>query len=148
VLTWLSIAAAALVLFPCRSLLRRFSTDAIHVLMEKRRGSSLVVSRGDFIDSDRRIDVAMALTGQTLFYENKDMEASLDLQWVSEIEYDTCDRTGASSGDGRVLRLRCYSRCFEFVVPAQALPRWQAILPARAGAPAAGEKTIPAAVMV
>lgn len=137
-LTWISIAGGAVVLFLCRNLLRRFGTDGIQALIDKRRASSLLVTRGDFVDGDRRIDVAMALTGQTLFYENKDMEASLDLQWVSEVEYDTRVRTGNSVGDGKVLRLRCYSRCFEFVVPSQALPRWQAMLPARAGA-AAGE---------
>jgi hypothetical protein len=136
-LTWLSLAAAAAVLFLCRSLMRRFGADTIQALMEKRRDGSLMVTRGDFVDGDRRTDVAMALTKRTLFYENQDMEASLDLHWVSEVEYDNCVRTGGSSGDARVLRLRCYSRCFEFIVPAQALPGWQEMLPAR-GAVAVG----------
>lgn len=134
-LTWISIAGAAVVLFfLSRSLLRRFGTDGIQVFLDKRRATSLLTTRGDFVDGDRHVDVAMALTSQTLFYENRDMEASLDLQWVSEVEYDTRVQTGAHIGDGEVLRLRCYSRCFEFVVPADSITRWQAMLPARGGA--------------
>ena len=45
------------------------------------------------------------VTKSTLFYENNDMEASVDLQWVSEVEYDDGLATGAPVKGGKVLRL-------------------------------------------
>jgi len=142
-LTWLSIAAGAVVFFLSRDLLRRRGADRIQALLDKRGPNALVATRGGFVDGARHIDVAMALTPQTLFYENAHMEASLDLQWVSEVEYDSRVRTGANVEDGQVLRLRCYSRCFEFIVPAHALARWQEMLPSRGGAPLPVENTVP-----
>ena len=142
-LTLLSIAAVAVVVFLGRSLFRRFGTDRIQALLDTRRAGALVVSRGELVDGNRHIEVAMALTTRTLFYEDADMQASLDLQWVGEVEYDTRVGTGGSSGDGEVLRLRCYSQCFEFILPADALPRWQTVLPARREVPRAHERSMP-----
>ncbi len=71
-------------------------------------------------------------TGQSMFfYENSDMQASLDLQWVREIEYDTQLATGASVAGGKVLRLRCFSQVFEFVIPNDVVARWHMMLPPR-----------------
>jgi hypothetical protein len=61
------------------------------------------------------------------------MQASLELQWVSEIEYDTHLGTGAAAVGGKVLRLRCYSQSFEFVLPNDAVARWYMLLPPRRG---------------
>jgi hypothetical protein len=141
-LTWLSIAAAGLVLLLCRDLVRRLRTDRIDALAEKRRAGSLVVSRGEFVDGNRRIAVAMALTKRTLFYENDDLEASLELHWVGEVEYDTRLGTGTSIEEGEVLRLRCYSQGFEFILPADAVMRWQTVLPAHRAMPDAAGKEI------
>ena len=77
------------------------------------------------------MEVALALTGSTFFYENADMQASLDLQWVGEIEYDTNLATGLAITGGKVLRLRCYSKTFEFVLPNDAVARWHMMLPPR-----------------
>jgi hypothetical protein len=149
--TLLSIAAVIAVLFLCRSLFRRLGADRIDAIAEKRRAGSLLVTQGDFVDGNRHLAVVMALTSQALFYENTDMEASIELEWVSEVEYDTRVGTGARIEDGGVLRIRCYSRCFEFVLPGDAVARWQAALPARNGeaAAVASETTLyvaPAAV--
>src|SRR5260370_42692835 len=59
------------------------------------------------------------------------MQASLDLQWVREIEYDTELATGSLPPTGRVLRLRSTSQTFEFVIPSDVVARWYMMLPPR-----------------
>ena len=130
-LTWLSIAAIGVLGVLSWNLLRRFSADRIGALSEKRRPTSRIVSRGEFIDGGRPTEVALALTGTTFFYENAEMQGSLELHWVSEIEYDTQLATGGSVAEGKVLRLRCYSRAFEFVLPNDVVARWHMMLPPR-----------------
>jgi len=130
-LVWLSIAAVVVVGFLGWNLSRRFGTDRIEALNEKRRGTSRLVSRGEFIDGNRHLDVALAVTSSTFFYENADMEGSLDLQCVREIEYDTELATGTVPATGKVLRLRSNSQTFEFVLPNEVVPRWHLELPPR-----------------
>jgi hypothetical protein len=149
-LFWMSTGAAVVVLFLCWNLYQRFGADRIAALSEKRRTTSRIVSRGEFFDGNRRIEVALALTRDTLHYENADMEASLDLQWVREIEYDTRLATGAAIAGGKVLRLRCYSQTFEFLLPDDMVARWHLVLPPRretalAGKPAVGGLAVTAA---
>jgi hypothetical protein len=127
----LSLAAGVAVAFLCWSLYRRFGTDRIAVFNERRRGSSRMVGRGEFVDGNRHLDVALAVTQSTFFYENSDMQASLDLQWVREIEYDTELATGSAPTGGKVLRLRSDSQTFEFVVPNDTVARWHLMLPPR-----------------
>lgn len=113
------------------NLYTRFGTDRIEALSEKRRTTSRIVSRAEFVDGNRHLDVSLALTESTLFYENSDMEASLDLQWVREIEYDSELATGTTPPTGKVLRLRSNSQTFEFVLPDALVPRWHMMLPPR-----------------
>lgn len=141
---WISTAAAVVVLFLCWNLYRRFAADHIAALTEKRRATSSIVSAGEFFDGSRRLEVALALTRETFYYENADMEASLDLQWVREIEYDTRLATGAAIGRGKVLRLRCHSQTFEFVLPEDLVPRWHLMLPPRREMAAGGLAVTPA----
>lgn len=126
-----SVALVAIVLLGW-NLYRRFGTDRIETLMERRRGTSRFVSRGSFVDGSRHLDVALALDQSTLFYENPGMKASIDLQWVREIEYDTKLATGAAMPGGKVLRLRSQSQTFEFVLPNEVVARWHTMLPQRA----------------
>lgn len=140
-LPWLSLAALVVAGFLGRNLYRRFAADAIAGFTETRRASSILVSRGEFVDGNRHLEVALALTESTLFYENADMQASLDLEWIREIEYDTELATGAAPSAGRVLRLRSKSQAFEFVVANDDIARWHELLPPRtatAAAPVAG----------
>jgi len=130
-LPWISIAAAVAVLFLGWNLYRRFGTDRIAQLNDRRRGSSRVVSRGEFVDGNRHIAVALSMTPSTFFYENSDMEASLDLQWVREIDYDTELATGGSVAGGKVLRMRSDSQTFEFILPNESVARWHMMLPPR-----------------
>ena len=111
------------------NLYRRFATDRIAVFTERRRADSKIVSRGEYVDGNRHLDVALALTQSTLFYENSDMQASIDLDWVREVEYDTELATGHAIEEGKVLRLRSQSQTFEFVLAQKDVVRWHLLLP-------------------
>jgi len=128
-LPWISIIALIAAAFLGWNLYRRFGADRIEALNEKRRPTSRLVSRGEFIDGNRHLEVALAVTHSTFFYENGDLQASLDLHWVSEIEYDTHLASGVAATGGKVLRLRCYSQSFEFVLPQDVVARWHMLLP-------------------
>jgi hypothetical protein len=130
-MTFLTIAAVAAVAFLGWNLYRRFGADKIAELNSKRRGSSRLVSRGEFIDGNRHLEVALAVDHSTFFYENSDMQASLDLQWIREIEYDTELATGTAPPAGKVLRMRSGSQTFEFVLPEEVVARWHMMLPPR-----------------
>lgn len=130
-MTWLSIAALVAVAFLGWHLYRRFGADRIAEFNERRKSTSKMVSRGEFVDGNRHLDVALAVTQETFFYENSDMQASLDLQFVREIEYDTELATGSVPATGKVLRLRSHSQTFEFVLPEDVVARWHMMLPPR-----------------
>lgn len=128
---WLSLAAVVVIGFLGWNLYRRFVTDGIEAFNAKRRGSARLVGRGELVDGNRHLEVALAVTDSTFFFENSDMQASIDLDWVREIEYDTELATGTTPPSGKVLRLRSNSQTFEFVLPADAAERWQSTLPPR-----------------
>lgn len=135
-MTFLFIVAAMVVVgFLGMSLYRRFGSDRIAALNERRRATSRLVSRGELVDGNRHLDVALAVTDSTLFYENGDMNASIDLHWVREIEYDNELSTGAMPANGKVLRLRTQSQVLEFVLPEALVPRWHMMLPPRRTSP-------------
>ncbi|HEV8433463.1 MAG TPA: hypothetical protein VGR95_08620 [Thermoanaerobaculia bacterium] len=113
------------------NLYRRVGASRIDAIANKRRASSRTVSSGEFVDGNRHLKVALALTSTDLYYENADMKAYLDLRWVQEVEYDTCLATGHEIADGKVLRIRCYSQVFEFVLPSKVVPTWYLMLPPR-----------------
>ena len=128
---YLSIAAFVAVTVLGWNLYTRLGRDRIAQFNDKRRATSRMVSPGEFVDGDRHLPVALAVTQSMFFYENADMQASLDLQWVREIEYDTQLATGATVNGGKVLRLRCFSQMFEFVLPNDVVARWHMMLPPR-----------------
>ena len=130
-LPWLLLVAVVVVGFLGWNLYRRFGADRIQALNDKRRAASRIVSRGEFVDGNRHLDVALAVTQSTFFYENADMQASLDLDWIREIEYDTELSTGTTPATGKVLRLRSRSQTFEFVLPNDVVARWHMMLPPR-----------------
>ena len=130
-LAWLTVLAVIVVALLGWNLYRRFGADRIAAFNEKRRATSRLVSRGEFVDGNRHVDVALAVTQSTFFYENADMQASIDLQWVREIEYDTETSTGLAVVNGKVLRLRSHSQTFEFVVPHDVVARWHMMMPPR-----------------
>jgi len=132
-MVWLSIAAVVVAAILGWNLYRRFGADRIAELNEKRRTTSRMVSRGELVDGNRHLQVALAVSQSTFFYENADMQASIDLQWIREIEYDTELMTGVTPATGKVLRLRSNSQAFEFVLPNDVVARWHMMLPPRRG---------------
>jgi hypothetical protein len=129
--TWFLIAAFIALAVLGWNLYRRLGADRIEKFMERRRTTARMVSRADFVDGGRQVPVALAVTDSTFFYENTDMQATLDLQWVREIEYGTELATGVAVVGGKVLRLRCYNQIFEFVLPNDVVARWHMMMPPR-----------------
>jgi len=130
-MTYLSIAGFLAVAILGWTLYRRLGTDRIAKLNDKRRPTSRMVSPGEFVDGARHLPVALAVIQSMFYYENSDMQASLDLQWVREIEYDTQLATGLAVDGGKVLRLRCFSQVFEFVIANDVVARWHMMMPPR-----------------
>ncbi len=136
-MVWISLGAAVIAAFLLWNLFKRFGADRIEAFNAKRRASSRIVGRGELIDGNRHVDVALAVTASEFFYENADMEGAIDLERVREIEYDSELATGTAIAHGKVLRLRCQSQIFEFVIAHDAAARWEAALPPRRELPEA-----------
>lgn len=106
------------------------SAGLLTSLIDGRRASSRIVGRGELIDGNRHIPVALALSDTTFFYENDDMKASLGLKYIQEIEYEAESSTGAMAEGGKYLRFRCLSQMFEFLIRGDEVARWESVLPA------------------
>lgn len=126
---WLFLVGAAVV-FLGWVLWKQFAGDGMKRINDERRASCRLVGRGVFIDGTRHIPVAMAVNESTLYYENPDWRGSLDLEYVEEIEYEHELLTGQEVGADTVLRLRCFSKVFEFVLDGASASQWQTVLPA------------------
>lgn len=114
--------------------------DLIGAFMDKRRASSRLVSRADYVEGAEKIPVSLSLGADTLYYENADLEASFELSRLDEIEYGEDLMTGVDVPHGyRILRLRSHGATFEFMLEKAEADKWAAALPARAmgGAPTA-----------
>ena len=113
--------------------------DQIDVILKKRQPGSKLVSRADYMEGMQKIPVAVALSGDTFYYENTDLEASFELARIEEVEYTDELATGkAVPPTCRVLRLRSHGAAFEFVMERAEATKWAAALPARRmGEPAA-----------
>ena len=129
-LTVVTIAGLAVLAALIWILMRMRSTDLLEEKMAKRRTSSRLVSRADLVEGLERIPVALALTNEAIFYENPDLDASLDLKQIEEVEYDNETATGQVL-EGNALRLRSHGHTFEFVLDADSTGKWRAMLPAR-----------------
>ncbi|HEU4522847.1 MAG TPA: hypothetical protein VFT12_12645 [Thermoanaerobaculia bacterium] len=112
-----------------RSLIKRMASDRLGAFSTRRRGSSLLVGRGKLVDGNRHLDVALALTETLFIYESPQLEGSLERSTIHEVEYENELSTGQSVREGKVLRLRCFSTSFEFVIPTDSVMQWKANLP-------------------
>jgi hypothetical protein len=128
---WVSVVALGVIGALVWNLYYRVGAARIEAIANKRRATSRTVTSGEFVDGNRHVKVALALTSTDLFYENADMKAYLDLRWVQEVEYDTSLATGQEVEGGKVLRIRSTSQVFEFVLPNAVVPTWHLMLPAR-----------------
>ncbi|HEY3052814.1 MAG TPA: hypothetical protein VGK04_05430 [Thermoanaerobaculia bacterium] len=125
---WLLIFAVVIALLAW-NLWKRLGADRMQRLNDVRRKTCRLVGIGELIDGSRHIPVALAVSNSTFYYENSEMRGSLELDSVQEVEYENELVTGQAVSHGRVLRLRCFSRVFEFILDNAAIPQWQAILP-------------------
>lgn len=124
----LVVVLAVLVVF----FLRTRRKDQIAEMLEKRRGTSKLVSSAGYVEGLETMPVALALTANEFYYENPDLQASFDLNRIDEVEYDGELSTGRPVDAGnRVLRLRSHGTTFEFVMPQAEMAKWQAALPPR-----------------
>lgn len=106
--------------------------DMIGTFLEKRRGSSKLVTRADYVEGAELIPVAMALTNDSLYYENPDLEASFELSRIDEVEYSDDLVTGKNHRtDTRVLRLRSHGATFEFLMDKADAQKWESTLAPR-----------------
>jgi len=104
--------------------------DLIGAMMEKRRPSAKLVSRAEYIEGAEKIPVALALTADSFYYENPDLEASFELNRLDEVEYSDELSTGRSVHAGcKVLRLRSHGTTFEFELDKGDCAKWMAAFP-------------------
>jgi hypothetical protein len=116
------IAAAALVWS-----MRRRRDGARFAAAAEKPGAS-IVSHAQLIDGRNHIAVALTLGLSEIVYANSDMEGSIDLGQIDEVEYGSDLITGGIA-DGAVLRLRSHGRAMEFVLDMASADRWSALLP-------------------
>lgn len=105
--------------------------DVLGALMDKRRASSKLVTRADYVEGREQIPVALSITADSLYYESPDMEASFELSRLDEIEYADDLATGRDVHGCRVLRLRSHGAAFEFLLDKADISKWMAVLPPR-----------------
>lgn len=119
--------------------MRTRQQDLIADIMAKRKGSSRLVARAEYVEGMQKYPVALSLTDTAIYYQNPDLDASFDLKDIEEIEYDDELATGRSVPPGcRALRLRSHGHTFEFVLQPSDCQQWMAALPThRANEPAA-----------
>ena len=110
--------------------LKTRSKDLIEEMMVKRRASSRLVSRAEFLEGMEKINVALSLAADRICYENPDIDAYLELRYIEEIEYDDETATGHPI-EGRVLRLRSHGHTFEFLLDIPTARQWESMLPPR-----------------
>ena len=110
--------------------LKTRSKDLIEEMMVKRRASSRLVSRAEFLEGMEKIGVALSLTADRICYENPDIDAYLELRHIEEIEYDDETATGHNI-EGRVLRLRSHGHTFEFLLDVPTGRLWESTLSPR-----------------
>ena len=116
-MSWLTIlnivglaAAAALVwLF-----LRTRAKNQLERIATKRRGGSKLVEQAEFVENGSHIPVVLSLTDQSIFYENMEIAAQIDLERIDEVEY--------SEGFGREATCNTFLRPRDRV-PASAVHR-------------------------
>jgi hypothetical protein len=104
--------------------------DRIDKILAKHRSSAKVCSRANLVEGMEMIPVAVALKGDAIYYENADIQASIELPFIEEVEYDDETDTGHTI-PGKVLRIRAHNHVFEFDLNLAAARQWETALPAR-----------------
>jgi hypothetical protein len=108
---------------------RKLREDKIESLLRKRRNVAKVSQAALYIEGPSQVPVAVTLTKSMLFYENEDLQASLELARIDEVEYDDDVSTAHSAAHGRVLRLRSHGQVFEFILKKELAKEFEEHLP-------------------
>ena len=127
----LFIALVVVAIMLSLELYRRAGLARVSRFKAARRSTSHLVGSGQLVVGTRRRAVALAVTDTTLFYERSGLQASVELDSVLAIEYDTVLAAGVDVREGRVLRLRSASDTIEFVLPREDVSNWYQNLPPR-----------------
>jgi hypothetical protein len=106
------------------------ATGQLDQIARKKAEASKLVSKAELAEGINRIPVVLSLTDDSIYYENPDLDAQLELSRIEEIEYADELATGRSIDGGRVLRLRSHGHAFEFVLDTKDARRWNDALPA------------------
>ena len=104
------------------------ATDQMTEMMSHTDPDAMVASRAQLIDGANHIPVALTLDPTRITYRNADLDASIDIRQIDEVEYGSDLVTGGIA-DGAVLRLRAHGRAIEFVLDSAAADRWCHRLP-------------------
>jgi len=118
------VAVAVLVWWYRRSRLN----DGFDVILTRHRPTAKVSSRAELVDGRNHIPVALTLEQQHIYYENSDLDATLDIDQLDEVEYSSDLLTGGIA-TGAVLRLRAHGRAIEFVLDMATARKWSELLP-------------------
>ncbi len=110
--------------------LRLRSGDRVQEVLEKNRSTARACTRANLLEGMAQIPVALVLTADTLFYENRDLQASIEVPMIEEVEYDDETATGHTVA-GKVLRIRAHNHAFEFMMDLPTARTWEAVMPAR-----------------
>ena len=106
------------------------SKDRVEEVLAKHRPTARACSRACLLEGMEQIPVALVLTAGTIYYETADLQASIELAMIEEVEYDDETATGHTVA-GKVLRLRARNHVFEFTLDLPTAKEWEAALPAR-----------------
>ena len=118
------------ILVPLFLKLRR--QDQLGEIIQKRQPSARLVSRAEYVEGVEQIPVALSLVGESIYYENPDLDASFDLDRIEEVEYSDELATGRRfDARCRVLRLRSHGAVFEFLLQRGDCEKWMQALPPR-----------------
>jgi hypothetical protein len=104
--------------------------DHVEQVLARQKTSARVCSRACLLEGMEQIPVALALMADTINYENRDLQASIDVSVIEEVEYDDETATGHTVA-GKVLRLRAHNHVFEFTLDLPSAKQWETALPAR-----------------
>ena len=104
--------------------------DHVEEVLARHRGTARVCGRACLLEGMEQIPVALVLTADVIYYENADLQATIELPLIEEIEYDDETATGHTVA-GKVLRLRAHNHVFEFTLDLPTARQWEAALPAR-----------------
>ncbi len=130
-MAWLGVITVVglIALAALTALLMKFrKQDHLEAIMAKRRADAKHTCRAEYVEGMEKIPVALALTHDTFYYENEDLQALLELARIEEVEYDDETATGHAVQHGKALRLRSHGHTFEFLLDHSNAAKLEALL--------------------